>query len=169
VAAFQSIYEAELKYKTYHPLPPMTWYTLSLNPPFLARNAESDPGATTFLQQLFMNAYEVDVRNCNTIEETEDEFTLEIHGRCGTDERGYIWNRYEYLDDRSEYVVTILSYGLPDLELQWSYYMMKSGYVYRFCHRHLKVWFQNDSIRQQFVDIWKQVFEFEPILSPDST
>jgi hypothetical protein len=147
----------------------MTWWVLTLDRPFVAVNAESDPGAATFLQVLFMNLYEVDVKLCSDRIETEDGSIQEVSGRCGTDEMGYIWTSYQDLNDRSEEYIAILTYGLPDLELQWSYSLMKSGYAYRFCHGHLRVFFQTEIVQQQLVAIWKQVFNFEPNFQKEST
>lgn len=141
----------------------MTWWVLKLDRPFLAANLKSDAGATTFLQVLFQDAYGVDVKVCTDRVATCQDGTEEVSERCGTDEMGYLWTSFQDLDDRSEYRMAILTYGLPDLELQWSYYLMKSGYIYRFCHGHLRAFFASKISQHQFARIWKQVFLFKPI------
>lgn len=140
----------------------MTWWVLRLDRPFLAANPESDAGATTFLRVLFQEGYGVDARVCRDRIETCQEGMEEVSERCGTDEMGYLWTSFRDMDDRSEHRMAILTYGLPDLEVQWSYYLMKSGYAYRFCHGHLRVFFGTEISREQFAKIWKHVFHFEP-------
>ncbi|HIK32187.1 MAG TPA: hypothetical protein IGS17_12465 [Oscillatoriales cyanobacterium M59_W2019_021] len=140
----------------------MTGWVLKLDRPFLAANPESDAGATTFLRVLFQEVYGVDVSVCTDRVETYHEGIEEVSERCGTDEMGYLRTSFQDMDDRSEYRVAILTYGLPDLEMQWSYYLIKSGYAYRFCHGHLRVFFGTEISQYQLATIWKQVFHFEP-------
>lgn len=145
----------------------LKFLTLSEGLPSTELN-NNEPDDETFLRTLFRNICNVDVSQCEILNEEKDGTTvLNITGRCGTPNIGYSFKRTKYIDDSSEDIMLINTYGLPNIQLRWTYSLWKSGYTYRFHHRRLEVAFTDTKGKELFEESWFQTFGLHPRFQGD--
>jgi hypothetical protein len=142
------------------------WLGLVEGVPAMPQNAAA-PDAETFLRALFLRVCQIDVGQCNPGMETQDDTHRTVQGHCGRQETGFRWTRTTQMEDSTTDHMLIDTYGLPGIELRWSYLLYKSGYDYRFSHLRLQVAFINDLVQAQFNQCWLDTFALPPIFQAE--